>query len=157
MPATDLVKGCPLFYELYDDEISEIIKSCHVASYKPGDYIIKQGDTGTEICVVLSGLANITIDKSGTSQIITTISKGDFFGELVLINETKRTANIIAVKNTDILVMTYANFYSFYKKNPDVFSLMVLNVTRLITKRLKNSNQVISDLSDKLQKYKEAA
>jgi CRP/FNR family cyclic AMP-dependent transcriptional regulator len=146
----NLVKGCPLFHEIYDNEVEAVLNDCLVASYSPGDVIIKQGEEGTDICVILAGKADISVDKDGNGQFIATIGKGDIFGEMVLINETKRTANITCTEKCDVLVMSFDNFYKFFSKNPSVFALMVLNVTRLITKRLKHSNSVIQDLNAKL-------
>ncbi|MFT6070627.1 MAG: CRP-like cAMP-binding protein [Bacteriovoracaceae bacterium] len=151
----NLVKGCPLFHEIYDNEVEAVLADCLVASYSPGDIIIKQGEDGTDICVILSGKADITVDKDGHSQFIATIGNGDIFGEMVLINETKRTANIICKEKCAVLVMSFDNFYKVFSKNPSVFALMVLNVTRLITKRLKHSNSVIQELNAKLAKATE--
>lgn len=153
MSAAVLVKGCPLFHEIYDDEIEEIIKDCLIAQYSPGDTIIKQGDTSTDICVILSGEVDIHVEKDGQSHYIASLGKGDLFGELVLINETKRTASIVCKEKCEILILSYENFYTFFHKKPKVFSLMVLNITRLITKRLKNANKIIEDMNSK----KEAA
>lgn len=153
MSAAVLVKGCPLFHEIYDDEIEEIIKDCLIAQYSPEDTIIKQGDTSTDICVILSGEVDIHVEKDGQSHYIASLGKGDLFGELVLINETKRTASIVCKEKCEILILSYENFYTFFHKKPKVFSLMVLNITRLITKRLKNANKIIEDMNSK----KEAA
>ena len=101
MSAANLVKGCPLFHEIYDNEVEEILNGCLVASYDPGDYILRQGDTGTDIYVILSGRADITISKNNQEHNIATIEKGDIFGELVLINETERTANIVCKDKSD--------------------------------------------------------
>lgn len=150
MSVAELVKGCPLFHEIYDNEVEEILQSCMVASYEIGDYIIKQGDTSSDICILLAGTAGIFVNKGDHQHFITNIGPGDLFGELVLINETERTADIIAKEKCDVLVISYENFYSFYNKRPRVFALMVLNVTRLITKRLKYSNSIIENLNAKL-------
>ncbi len=141
-----LVKGCSLFYEIYDTEIENIVKHCLVASYEPDDLIIKQGDVSTDICIMLSGVADISVFDGNENHHITTIKSGDIFGELVLINETERTANIICKKSADVLIIKYEDFYSFYHKNPKVFSLLVLNITRLVTKRLKNMNLALQGL-----------
>ncbi|MBK26384.1 MAG: hypothetical protein CME70_20460 [Halobacteriovorax sp.] len=146
----NLVKGCPLFHEIYDNEVEKILADCLVATYQPGDYIMRQGEEGTDICVILSGNADISVMKGDESHYIATINKGDIFGEMVLINETKRTANIICKEKCDVLVLSFENFYKFFSKNPSVFALMVLNVTRLITKRLKNSNLVVQELNHKI-------
>ena len=154
MSAAQLVAGCPLFHEIYDDEVEEIIADCMVASYSPGDHIITQGDSNTDICVLLQGHAKVTVNKDGGEHFIADLGKGDLFGELVLINETERTANIISVDDCDVLVMTYENFFSYFNKKPKVFALMVLNVTRLVTKRLKGSNQVIQKLNAEIANLK---
>lgn len=154
MSIANLVKGCPLFYEIYPNEIENILQSCQVASYDNGDYIIRQGDTSTDICVILSGEAVVTVEKDGHEKDVATLGKGDLFGELVLINEVERTANILATANCDILVISYETFYSFYKKKPQIFALMVLNVTRLVTKRLKAANKIIQELSEGPHKNK---
>ena len=159
MSVAELVKGCPLFHEIYDNEVEEILQSCVVACYEKGDHIIKQGDTSTDICILLAGTAEIFVSKDGNQHLITDIGSGDLFGELVLINETERTADIIAKDKCDVLIISYEDFYSFYNKRPKVFALMVLNVTRLITKRLKYSNSIIENLNTlmKKQNQKEAS
>lgn len=140
-----LVKGCSLFYEIYDKEIEEVIKHCLVATYEPNDLIIKQGDESTDICILLSGAADIFFFDGEKENYIASLKSGDIFGELVLINETKRTANIICKKKCDVLIIKYEDFYSFYHKNPKVFALLVLNITRLVTKRLKNMNLTLQE------------
>jgi CRP-like cAMP-binding protein len=147
MSVANLVKGCPLFYEIYDNEVEEILGDCVVATYETDDYIIKQGDTSTDICVLLSGEAKVTVEKEGKVKEITTLAKGDLFGELVLINEVERTANIVAIEPCDVLILSYETFYSYYQKRPKIFALMVLNVTRLVTKRLKAANKLIEELN----------
>lgn len=156
MSIAQIVKGCPLFHEIYDEEIEEIIKDCFVASFKPGDLIIKQGDTSSDICVILTGEAEVIVHKGTSKFSIVKLGRGDLFGELVLINETQRTADIVATEDTDILVMTYEHFFSNFSTKPQIFALMILNVTRLITKRLKASNMKIEELSAQLNQKKAA-
>ncbi|MBT7609455.1 MAG: cyclic nucleotide-binding domain-containing protein [Bacteriovoracaceae bacterium] len=152
MSIVSLVKGCPLFHEIYENEINIILKDCFVATFEKGDKIINQGDESTDICILLSGKADITINKDEIETHILSIGEGDLFGELVLINETKRTANIVATRRCDVLVMSDVGFYSLFKKKPEVFALMVLNLARLVTKRLKKSNKIIESIKQKLEK-----
>ena len=151
----NLVKGCPLFLEIYDEEVEEVIQACEVATFKRGEHIIHQGEESSDIAIILDGCADVIIkDQFGKLKVITQLVKGDLFGELVLINETKRTADIVAKEETNILIISYENFYSFYKDNPKVFALMVLNVTRMVTQRLKSANGIINNLSHEVQELK---
>jgi len=152
----NLVKGCPLFLEIYDEEVEQVIRACDVATFKKGEHIIHQGEESSDIAIILDGSADVVIkDPYGKLKVITQLVKGDLFGELVLINETKRTADIVAREETNILIISYENFYSFYKDNPKVFALMVLNVTRMVTQRLKSSNGIITQLSHQVEELKE--
>lgn len=152
MSVISLVKGCPLFHEIYDHEVEKILRNCVVASFNQEDHIIKQGDNGTDICIILTGEADIIVDKNGEQKYIATLNAGDLFGEMVLLNETQRTANIVAKTNCDVLVFGQDAFYQLYNKSPEVFSLLALNLSRLITKRLKQANSIISNLSEELAK-----
>lgn len=152
MSVISLVKGCPLFHEIYDHEVEKILRNCVVASFVQGDHIIKQGDNGTDICIILTGEADIIVDKNGEQKFIATLNAGDLFGEMVLLNETQRTANIMAKTNCDVLVFGQDTFYQMYNKSPEVFSLLALNLSRLITKRLKQANTIISNLTEQISK-----
>jgi len=152
----NLVKGCPLFHEIYDEEVEQIIETCDVATFKKGEAIIKQGEESSDIAIILSGSASVVIkDKYNKEKVVSQINSGELFGELVLINETRRTADIVAKEDTNILIISYNDFYSFFNDNPKVFALMVLNVTRMVTTRLKAANNIINNLSHELQEAKE--
>lgn len=146
MTAIDLVKGCPLFYELYDDEVEKLINSCLVATFNPGDKIVRQGEEGSEIFVILVGLVGVVVQKEKASAEIAELKKGDIFGELVLLNQTRRTADIICKTAVDVLVIDYEVIFSLFKKNNKVFSVLILNLARLLTKRLKGANEVIESM-----------
>ena len=127
-----------------------------MATFKKGETIIQQGEESSDIAIILSGSASVIIkDKFDHEKVVSQLKGGELFGELVLINETRRTADIVANEETNILIISYNDFYSFFNDNPKVFALMVLNVTRMVTTRLKAANNIINNLSHELQEAKE--
>lgn len=146
MSAIELVKNCPLFFELYDDEVLKFIKHCQVEVYQSKSHITKYGEEGDCLFIILDGKVDVYIPDNDKKIHITSLKEGDFFGELVLINELKRNADVIASNEVSLLIISIEHFFSYFDKNSKVFSLMVLNISRLLTKRLKNSNQIIADL-----------
>lgn len=152
MSVISLVKGCPLFHEIYDHEVKNILKHCIVASFNEGDHILKQGDQGTDICIILTGEADIFVTKDGEHKYIASLISGDLFGEMVLLNETVRTADIVAKQKCDVLIFGQDAFYNLYNRKPEVFAILALNLSRLIAKRLKGANEIISKLSNQLSK-----
>jgi CRP/FNR family cyclic AMP-dependent transcriptional regulator len=149
MSIINVIKSSPLFYELYDAEVESIIEHCSVLNLEDGDFIFREGDEGNEIYLILTGSAEV---KKGDVTLVE-LKKGDLFGEMVLLDERTRSADIVSNNYTDVLVLSYDVIFGVFKKNPKVFSLLMLNLCRLLSKRLKSSSNEIS----KLNKLKDVA
>ncbi|OIQ15839.1 MAG: hypothetical protein BM556_16180 [Bacteriovorax sp. MedPE-SWde] len=154
MSVLQIVKGCPLFHDLYDAEIMTICESCSVKTLVPDDYIFKKGDEGDEIYLILSGSA--IVSKGGIE--IAKLRKGDLFGEMVLLKENVRHADIMSDNYTDVLVLKYNDIFGLYQTNPKIFSLLILNLSRLLATRLKGAGSYIEELKIKeFERNKKAA
>ena len=154
MSVLSIVKGCPLFFDLYDNEIMTICERCKVLTLKPGDYVFKHGDIGEELFLILNGSAKVfnVSDKE-----IARCKKGDLFGEMVLLKENVRYGTVQSDNYTDVLVMNYSDIFGLYKTNPRIFSLLILNLSRLLAGRLQGAGKRISTLIMEMEEIKKAA
>lgn len=144
MSAIELIKSSPLFHDLYEDEIELIVKACEVLFFKPEEKIINDGDEGTEIFIVLKGMAEVRKTLPDGKVIkISVLHEGDMFGETSLIDEP-RTADVIALTNCDVLSIYKEDLLGLYPKKAKIFSVLALNMARLLAKRLKTANQKIN-------------
>lgn len=156
MSIINIIKSSPLFFELFDEEIDSLIENCNVLSLEEGEFIVKDGEQGDEIFLILSGGAFV---KKGDVTLVE-LRKGDLFGEMVLLDQRTRTADIVASTYTDVLVMSYDTIFNTFSKSPKIFSILILNLCRLLAKRLKGSSEEIKRLNGLLalhQKDKDAA
>jgi len=149
MSIINVIKSSPLFFELFDEEIDAIVQDCSVLSLEKGDYIFKEGDEGNEIYLILSGGAFV---QKGDVKLVE-LRKGDLFGEMVLLDERTRTADIVSSNYTDFLVLSYDVIFGIFKKNPKIFSLLMLNLCRLMAKRLKGSSDEIGRLNTLIAQF----
>lgn len=150
MAMSDLLAGCPLFYELYDKEIEKIARACEVYTFQKGEFLVRDNDEGHEIYVVLDGRAIVQKEsKKGLIQ-IQPLSKGDVFGEMVLVDENIRSADIVADSTCSVLEISYETIFQLFKSDPRIFGLLQLNLSRLIAKRLRASNEIIKEIREKL-------
>lgn len=147
MSIINTIKSSPLFFELFDEEIETIIEDCHVLNLEQGDFIFREGDEGNEIFLILTGGALV---KKGEVTLVE-LRKGDLFGEMVLLDERTRTADIEASTYTDVLVLSYEVIFGVFKKNPKIFSILMLNLCRLLAKRLKDSSEQIKKLNKMIE------
>lgn len=139
MSVLQIVKGCPLFYELYDEEILRIVESCRVVQAQKGDFVFNKGDLGNEIFLILNGSAKVI--KNGTE--LAKLRRGDLFGEMVLLKDNIRNADIQIQDFSDILVIDYNTIFNLYESNIKVFSVLMLNLARMLATRLKKAGDVI--------------
>lgn len=150
MSVFDLLKGCPLFYELYAKEIAKIAERCAVLTFHDQKPIIEDGEEGNEIYVILEGEAKVLKKIGDEIKEIAHLHKGDVFGEMVLIDEKMRSADVVSHGTSNILEIPYKEVFVLFKKEPRIFGLLVLNLSRLIATRLRGANQrLVAVLSDK--------
>ena len=85
---------------------------------------------------------------------IMTLEKGDVFGEMVLLDDKIRSADIKIEKSSDILEMKYHQIFELFKKEPRIFGLLLLNMSRMLAKRLRSTNKIIVGLREKIKQPK---
>jgi CRP-like cAMP-binding protein len=144
----NIIKSSPLFCEFFDAEVEQIVERCQVLSLQDGEFVFREGDQGDDIFIILTGSAQV---KKNT-VVLAELKKGDLFGEMVLLNNNQRSADIVATTFTDVLVLNYNSIFSFYQTHPKIFSLLILNLSRLLAKRLDQSGQTIRKLNEDLQR-----
>lgn len=137
-----IIRGTPLFTDLYDGEIDKILQSCSVMQLDVSDKVFSEGDAGRELFLVLSG--KIDIIKKGV--LIASLGKAELFGEMILLYEGTRSTDAYATVPTDLLVMNIDSILTVYDKNPRAMSIMMLNLSRLLADRLKRSNEEVRTL-----------
>lgn len=150
MSVLQIVKGCALFQELYDKEIMDIVQYCKVLNLKKGEYIFKKGEEGNEVYLILNGSASVMRGE----HVIATLRRGDLFGEMVLLKDNIRKADIKADTFTDILLIDYDDLFSYFKSDAKIFSILMLNLARMLATRLNKAGDKMSDLIIEINQIK---
>lgn len=151
MSMLDTLKSCPLFTELYDDEIEIILSKCSVHEFEPDTMISEEGKKDENLFVVLNGAARVCKSINGRVVRIAKLKSGEVFGESVLLNETTRTMSIVAEEKCDVLVLHHDDVLALFESNSKIFSILMMNFARILTTRLKFSRKVIKSVHDKLR------
>jgi CRP/FNR family transcriptional regulator, cyclic AMP receptor protein len=112
------------------------IEKC-INEYDVGDVIFEEGSTGRELYVVLDGKIDIAKDNGGARTTIVTLGKGEFFGEMAVIDGSSRSATAIAAApKTKVMRINHARFVYLVSQQP-AFALMIMDA---LSKRLRASN-----------------
>jgi CRP/FNR family transcriptional regulator, cyclic AMP receptor protein len=97
-------------------------------TYDADQAIVREGETGTALYIILSGHARVEQDGKTLGE----LRAGDFFGELALIEEHRRTATVVATESTDCVLYPAWEFTSLLAEHPEVaVPIMRELITRL--------------------------
>jgi CRP-like cAMP-binding protein len=114
------------------------IEKC-INEYGIGEVIFEEGSTGRELFVVLDGEVEIAKLGGAGKTVIVTLGKGEFFGEMAVIDGSSRSASAIsAAPNTRVMRINHARFVYLVSQQP-AFALMIMDA---LSKRLRRSNEV---------------
>ena len=112
------------------------IEKC-INEYGVGDVIFEEGSSGRELFVVLDGEVEIAKINGGRKTVIVTLGKGEFFGEMAVIDGSSRSATAIAASaGTRVMRINHARFVYLVSQQP-AFALMIMDA---LSKRLRVSN-----------------
>ncbi len=116
------------------------IEKC-INEYAAGEVIFQEGSAGRELFVVLDGTVDIAKINGTNNTVIVTLGKGEFFGEMAVIDGSARSATAIAAApNTRVMKINHARFVYLVSQQP-AFALMVMDA---LPKRLRASTAVTS-------------
>jgi CRP/FNR family transcriptional regulator, cyclic AMP receptor protein len=119
-------------------EGSMAIEKC-INDYDVGDVIFEEGSSGRELFVVLEGKIEIAKLSDASRTVIVTLGKGEFFGEMAVIDGSSRSATAIAAApGTRVMRINHARFVYLVSQQP-AFALMIMDA---LSKRLRASNAV---------------
>ena len=110
--------------------------------YAAGDVIFQQGELGTEMFIIQEGEVDIVKHINGESHMLSHLEKGDFFGEMAVLESVPRTADAIAATEVRALAINGARFDEMLHKNPEV----AVRIIRKYSKRLREANTLLGRL-----------
>ncbi len=118
-PEAELLKNVPLFQLLDDNERTELAAQLDVVKFVKGDDIFHYGEPGDSIYVISSGEVEVYMkNDTGERIVLEVATRGDFFGELSLLDSGTRTASVTAVTDTETLRLDRGDLQTFLRLCP---------------------------------------
>lgn len=137
------LRQIPLFTQLDDGELERIGRAARDKSYPKGSVILFEDDPGDALYVVLSGQVKVVlIGEDGREVILSILKIGDFFGEMSLIDDQPRSAHVIAIEDSDLLVLRREDFRACLEESPRI----ALGLLQALSRRLRRADDKIGGL-----------
>jgi CRP/FNR family cyclic AMP-dependent transcriptional regulator len=126
----DAIKHVPLFSQCSKRELNEVASIADELDIAEGKELTRLGGPGREFFVLLEGQADV---RKGDRK-ISTLGKGDFFGEIALLTGKPRTATVVTRSPARVLVITERNFKGLLEHSPGI----QLKILRALADRISH-------------------
>jgi len=120
-----------IFAPLTVEETATLAKSAVRHVFAHDEMVIRAGDAGSSMFVVHSGRVQVQVSDNGRSRPVAVLNEGDFFGEMALFTGEPRTANVVALEETEVLEIGHESMKELFNTNPD----LVESLSHIIAER----------------------
>jgi CRP-like cAMP-binding protein len=110
------LKDVPFFNSMSEQDLAAVAQQADEISVASGTALAREGDLGEEFYVIESGTAEVTCGGAPVAK----LGAGDFFGEIALIREERRTATVTATSPMVLIVLTGSSFRSLDSSRPEI-------------------------------------
>jgi len=117
---TERLAAVDIFAPLSGDETGMLAQAAVRHVFAPGEVVIRAGDPGSSMFVVHNGRVRVQVNDNGRPRTVATLNEGDFFGEMALFTGEPRTANVVALEETEVLEIGYAAMKRVFDNNPNL-------------------------------------
>ena len=139
----DFLASVPMFSGLQREELLKFAELTRERTYPKGSVILFQGDPGDSLYVLHQGRAKVVlIGEDGREVILGVLEPGAHFGELALIDDQPRSAHVIAMEDSQLLILRREDFRRRVEANPPVAWALLTELSR----RLRRADQKIGGL-----------
>jgi CRP-like cAMP-binding protein len=144
MDKKELLSKVGLFSGLSDEALIRLAEFCTELNFKKGETLIKQGEQGVGLYVVVSGEVKIVKKTAGGDELEVALhGAGDFFGEMAVLDDAPRSASVIAVVDTECLFLSAWDFKARMKLHPEI----AIEILPVVVKRFRETNEKLLALS----------
>ncbi len=137
------LKQVPLFADLADEEVRELMTVARRRTFRAGEVIFHREDPGQVLYMIKEGKVKIClISPDGQEMTLTVLGKGEYFGEFALLDGLPRSTDAIASERVECYTLQRTDFHNAIVKNPQI----AIQAMEVLSKRLRNTNQMVEDL-----------
>jgi CRP-like cAMP-binding protein len=130
-----LLQDVPLFASMNDRHLRRLAKEGKPLSFSSGEMIIKKGAAGIGFYLVLKGRVQV---KKG-DRVLTELGRGQFFGEMALLDNGPRSVDVVASEPTKCFCLTFWDLHGIRHKDPKITEAILKELAR----RLRQTDEML--------------
>ncbi len=143
MSAAAVLQKVPLFGQLGPIDLQRVVEVARERSYPKNSVILFEDDPGDALYVVADGQVKVVlIGEDGREVILSVMGTGEFFGEMALIDDEPRSAHVIAMEDSTLVVLRREDFQPILAQVP----MIALALLKELSRRLRRVDEKVGSL-----------
>ena len=150
----ETLRQVPLFESLDDAKARELCGRIETLACPANQVLFHAGDAGDAMYVIESGKVRICVQaKDGHEVTLAKLGRGDFFGEMALLDGERRSADAVVAEDARLALLSREHFLSFMRSSPDV----ALEMLTALANRLRHTDELLRHSATRNVNVEEAA
>ncbi len=140
----EFLKELPVFKGLSDSHLMQLSGDFIIRRINKGEAIFYQSDDSTDLYIILNGAVKACLlNSDGQELVLTTFKKGDFFGEMSLLDGKPRSATIIAAEDSTLGILKRDKFLQAVKNDP----MIAIDLLSALVQRMRMTDEMVGSLA----------
>ena len=150
----ETLRQVPLFESLDDEAAKKLCELLESLDCKANTFLFRAGEAGDAMYIIERGKVRICVQATDGHEVtLTELGRGDFFGEMALLDGQRRSADAVVAEDSRLAVLSREHFVSFMRSSPDV----ALEMLTALANRLRHTDELLRHSATRNVNVEEAA
>ena len=149
MTFQEVANKIKIFHGMNVEQLTKIKDVVEEYSFKKGDWVVIEGQDATSMYILRSGNVEVWKSFNGDREgfCLGELKAGDCFGEMSLVDCQSRSASVLAKSDLSVFCLSYGSVAQLYETDPRLFGLLMINIAREISRRLRKSDMTLVEFA----------
>ncbi len=150
----EVLRSARIFAALPAEAIATLADTCVSRTYPRGQYIWYQGDEGSRMAVVATGLVKVVLgSEQGDEVVLVTLGPGETLGEIAILDGSPRSASVVAVEPTTVVMISRSTVLDLLNRYPPVLDAVLRALGHLVRRLTEQTGDLVFlDLGGRIAK-----
>lgn len=145
MISIDSLQSYAMFGGVNDQQLIVLSRLLQTENYPEGTFLFHQDDPADRLLFIQQGQVEILTRVSDETLVpIAKCQEGDSIGEMAMIDMQRRSASVRALEPVTALSLSYGSLCELYTTDPQLYTLMLMNLARELSRRLRAMDKVVA-------------
>ena len=132
--------------DLHEADQAVVLQYTQARLYAPGEFAVRRGEVDRSFFIISRGAFEVVVPSEGAPKRVRVLEAGDLFGEVGFFDGLPRSADVVALEESEAFVLTQAAFQRLRLTHPRLALRFVLDLGRVLGERFRASDALAGDV-----------